>query len=289
MASNGCPVSFRGVRSFAIILLVGATLLEAAPRRIVAVGGATTETLFALGAGGEIVGVDSTSTFPPEATALPQVGYQRALSAEGIASLKPDLVVLPATAGPETAVEQLERLGIPVLRLQEGHSFEAATARILAIGSAVNRQSEAGALVAKMAGQIALIVPPGDPAPAALFVMSLGSGAPMAAGAGTAADAALRLAGARNLGNSFTGYKQLSREALVALSPEVVVTTSRTMQASNGNSPQWLPGLELTPAGKNSRVVVMDDLFLLGFGPRSGEAIRELARRLGESRLRAGS
>lgn len=271
-----------------ILILCAALALPAwadSPSRIVSIGGAATETVFAVGAGDRIVGVDTTSTFPEAASKLPQVGYQRMLSAEGIASLNPDLVILPASAGPPATVAQLEQLKIPLLRLEEGHSVEAAANRIRKIGEALGLVGAADQLAAELEKEAAALVPPPSPAPRVLFVMSAGGRAPMVAGTNTAADAAIRLSGGENVAADFEGYKQLSPEALVTLAPEVIVTTSRTV-ASSGGQP-LLPGLEMTPAGKSNRLVVMDDLFLLGFGPRTGEALCELARRLSDARVQA--
>jgi len=272
-----------------ILLLAAAWIPDAwcgATGRIVSVGGAATETLFALGLGGVVVGVDSSSVFPEEARALPQVGYQRALSVEGILSLKPDLVVLSAAAGPATAVGQLEAMGIPLLKLQEGFSVAAATERIRTLGKALERTDAAEKLCADIEREAAAVLPPRNPPPRVLFVLSAGAGAPLVAGQGTAADAVIRLSGGENVSGAFEGYKQISPETLVAMDPEIVVTTSRTMQGSGGG--ELLPGLSLTPAGKAGRIVVMDDLFLLGFGPRTGAALAELSRKLAACRMSAG-
>lgn len=262
--------------------------LAGVPGRIVSVGGAATETVFALGSGEAVVGVDTSSVFPETVRTLPQVGYQRALSAEGIASLKPDLVILAATAGPPAAIGQLEKLDIPLLRLQEGYSIEATVARVKQIGEALGRTAQAEEICRKVEADAAAIAPPRNPPPRVLFAMSAGGGAPMVAGTGTAADAVIRLSGGKNVGADFSGYKQLSPEALVTLDPEVVVTTSRTMQSAKPTSGELLPGLALTTAGKNARLIVMDDLYLLGFGPRAGEALAEFSRKLAEYRLSAG-
>lgn len=277
------------MRAIILWIALAATAWAGVPSRIVSIGGAATETVFAMGAGSRIVGVDTTSTFPVEAAKLPQVGYQRALSAEGIASLEPDLVILPASAGPPSTVDQLEQLNIPLLRLEEGHSVEAAAHRIRQIGEALGLASAADRLALEVERNAAAVVPPPSPAPRVLFVMSAGGRAPMVAGTNTAADAAIRLAGGQNVVTDFDGYKQLTPEALVTLAPEVILTTSRTV-AANGNAKQaadLLPGLEMTPAGKANRLVVMDDMYLLGFGPRVGEALGELARRLADARVQA--
>jgi len=274
------------VKWFLCLAALTTAALADVPGRIVSVGGAATETVFALGVGGAVVGVDTSSVFPKMAQTLPQVGYQRTLSAEGILSLKPDLVILAATAGPTAAIEQLEKMGVPLLRLQEGYSIGATTARIRQIGEALGRGTEAEELCKEVEREAAAVLPPQNPPPRVLFVMSAGSGAPMVAGSGTAADAVIELSGGKNVGSSFGGYKQLSPEALVTLDPEIIVTTSRTMQ---GHAPgELLQGLSLTTAGKTNRLVVMDDLYLLGFGPRTGAALAEFSRKLASCRMSAG-
>lgn len=265
------------------LLALATSAMAGSPLRIVSIGGAATETVFELGAGELVVGVDTSSIFPAEANRLPQVGYQRALTAEGVASLKPDLVILASTAGPSGAIEQLLRLGIPVLRLQGGYSIAATAARVRQVGQALGREKEAEEICRKIDSDAAAIQPSAGSAPRVLFVMSAGSGTAMAAGEGTAADAVIRLVGAKNVGGKFSGYKQLSPEALVALDPEVVATTSRTLQAAGSSLEALLPGLALTSAGKLGRLIVMDDLYLLGFGPRAGKALAEFSRAIDAS------
>jgi len=274
------------MKALVCTLLFVSPLSAQPPERIVSVGGAATETVFALGAGKSLVGVDTSSVFPENH--LPQVGYQRTLSAEGILSLHPDLVILSATAGPPQAIEQLEKTGVPMLRLPDGYTLEAAAARINKIGEAIGKIEVARELCRKMEKDSAAILPPQPPPPKVLFVMSAGGGAPMAAGTGTAADAVIRLSGGRNVGSEFEGYKQLSPETLVTLDPEIVVTTSRTVKEKDLSSAEWLPGLAATPAGRNSRIIIMDDLYLLGFGPRTGEALAEFSKKLAACRLNAG-
>ncbi len=268
-------------------LLLCAAVGQGSPERIVSIGGAATETVFALGAGGRIVGVDTSSEFPEQAKTLPQVGYQRALSAEGVASLSPDLVVLSATAGPPTALRRMEELGLPLLRLGEGNSIEAGAARIRQIGEALGMESEAEQLAARLAKEAEAIVPAPDPLPRTLFLMSAGGGIPMAAGRGTAADAVLGLAGGKNVARGFEGYKQLSPEAIVQLDPEIIVTTSRTIRNAGKAASELLPGLGVTSEGRAVRLIVMDDLYLLGFGPRTGCALAELSRQLAAGRASA--
>ena len=94
------------------------------PARVVSVGGAITETLYALGAEHLLVGADTTSLYPAAATRLPSVGYARALSAEGVLSLRPTLLLAGAEAGPPAVMRQLAAARVNLLQLDADHRFE---------------------------------------------------------------------------------------------------------------------------------------------------------------------
>ncbi len=95
----------------------------------------------------------------------------------------------------------------------------------------------------------------------------------MVAGRTTAANSMIALSGGKNVITAYKGYKPLTPEAVVALAPEVLLLTTQTLQQMGGKkSLSKIPGLALTPALKNDRIIVMDSLFLLGFGPRTVEA-----------------
>ncbi len=248
------------------------------PQSIVSVGGGVTETIFALGAEKALVAVDTSSVYPEAATKLPQCGYQRTLSAEGVASLKPDLIFLAGAAGPPSAIAQLEKLGIPNVRLNEAHTLEAAKENILKIGATLEREEKAKELVAQIDEKIAALPKPTS-RPKVLFILSAGGGRTLVSGKGTAADAMIELAGGENVAAEFTSFKPVSSEALVAMAPEVILTTSRTVgEFRDGGIEKALPGIALTPAGKANRIIVMEDLYLMGFGPRVGDALVDLSR-----------
>jgi iron complex transport system substrate-binding protein len=111
----------------------------------------------------------------------------------------------------------------------------------------------------------------------ALFVLSLQNGRALVGGRGTAADAILALAGARNVGATLEGYKPMGDEAIIAAAPEVVVMM-RHSSAHNAPAEELfaLPAFSQTPAAKEKRLVRMDGLYLLGFGPRAPLAARDL-------------
>ncbi|MDD9946301.1 MAG: hemin ABC transporter substrate-binding protein [Myxococcales bacterium] len=250
--------------------------------RVIAVGGGVTEIVYALGAADHLVGVDTSSVYPEAATHLPQVGYQRRLSAEGVLALTPTLVVASTDAGPAPAVAQIVSAGVPVLQATADHTIDGAKRRIRTLAQALGRTPAGERLVEALDEELATAVSgrPQD-APEVLFIYARGHGTVNVAGRDTAADEMIRLAGAHNAVTAYDGYKPLTSEAAVAAAPDVILLPSRGVESLGGAaSVLELPGLSLTPAGKARRVVQMDDLMLLGFGPRTGRAVSELIRLL---------
>jgi iron complex transport system substrate-binding protein len=272
----------------AVLLSIAAGLAarpaRAAARRVLVLGGDLVEIAFALGAGERLVGADDTALWPPEAAALPKVGYLRRLSAEGVLSLSPDLVLANPAAGPEAALAQLRAAGVPIVMGPEGDGFAAVAPKIAFMGRELGRPVEAAALSERIERDMAALqarLAAATGRPSVLFLMSVGRGAPIASGTGTAADAMIRLAAGRNAVSAFAGYKPLSTEAAVGLAPEVVLMPDHATESAGGaEAALALAGLTDTPAGRAGRVVSMDALALLGFGPRTPAAVAELARAL---------
>lgn len=269
-------------------LLVAAVLLAATPaaaaERIVAVGGAVTEIVYALGMGDRLVAVDSTSTWPAEADALPDVGYMRQLSAEPIVAMAPDLVLALDSSGPAATLDQLRAAGITLALVPDRPTAEGTLDRIRSVGAILGREAEAGALAGRVDAELkaAMEAGPADGTkPSVLFVMNAGRGAPMGAGEGTAAEGIIALAGGRNAITGYRGYKPLAPEAVVAAAPDVILAMRETVDAAGGAKALLeLPELRQTPAARAGRLVAMDGLLLLGFGPRTPQAVRTLATEL---------
>jgi iron complex transport system substrate-binding protein len=253
--------------------------------RVVAIGGALTEIVYRLHAEALLVGADTTSLHPPAALALPRVGYARTLSAEGVLSLRPNLVLASADAGPPAVLAQLRAAGVRLVRTDAEHSFEGLVRNVRIVAEALGR-GEAGARLASAlerewhAVQARLRAP--APRPRAMFVLAHAAASVQVSGAGTAAHAMLELAGATNGLTGFNGYRPLTAEAAIGAAPDVIVTTSQGIDAL-GSVDALLsrPGLALTPAGRARRVAAFEALYLLGFGPRLPQAVEELGRRLG--------
>ncbi len=253
-------------------------------RRLVTVGGAVTETVFALGAGDEVVGADTSSLYPEAATKLPQVGYQRTLSAEGVIALRPSHVLLSPDAGPPPAIEQLRSAGLSVQVIAGGSSPEGARERIravaLALGPPASPQPLLDALdkgLARVSERVAAL----RSKPRVLAIYARGPNLVLVSGAHTPADAMLQLVGAQNAASGIEGSKALTSEAAVAAAPEVILVPAHALESLGGiDGLLAQPGLAATPAGNARRIVAMDDLFLLGFGPRTADAALALLDQL---------
>lgn len=271
-------------------LALGVAAAAAPPRlarasaqpRVVCVGGAITECVYALGMERMIVGADTTSLYPPVAQRLPRVGYSRALSAEGLLSLAPDLILASDEAGPPAVVAQVKGSGIRWVTLSAAHTPDAPADKLRAIGAAVGQPERAAARIRQYEAEwrrTAAWVAGLPAGPRTVFVLAHGGPTLNLAGRGTAADAMLMLAACGNA-LDFQGYKTISAEALSAAAPEVVVTTQQSVEGLGGLDALLLrPGLADTPAAKARRVVAFDGLFLLGFGPRLPQAVVQLAQR----------
>ena len=216
--------------------------------RVVAIGGATTEIVYALGEESRLVARDSTSTFPAAAEKLTDIGYMRALAAEGVLSVQPADGVLT---------------------------------KITAIGDALGVPDKAQALndqVQAAFDDVALQVDQSEGAPKrVLFVLSTQGGRIMASGTNTAADGIISLAGGVNAIDQFEGYRQLTAEAISVAAPDVVLMMDREGDHSSTAEALFaMPEMSTTPAAQAGALVKMDGLLLLGFGPRTPQAAQTL-------------
>lgn len=252
--------------------------------RIISVGGAITETIYALEAGENLVGTDTSSIFPEAATKLPQVGYQRQLSAEGVLSLKPSIVMVLPEAGPPPAIQQLESAGIKVLRINNESTVEGTKNKIRTIAEALNRKEKGEEIIKQLETDLAdaeKIAATKKTKPKVVFIYSRGAGSAQVGGTGTPAEAMIKMAGGINAITDFAEYKPLTPEALVAAAPEVILLPARALAALGGmDAVLNLPGVAQTPAGKNKKIVTIDDMLLLGFTPRLGQGVKELCEKI---------
>jgi iron complex transport system substrate-binding protein len=250
-----------------ILGLTFAPALAQEPQRVITLGGSVTEIAVALGAEPRLVARDSTSTYPASITALPDVGYIRALSPEGVLSLTPDLILAEGDAGPPEAVEVLRATGIAFDLMPNDPSPRGVIDKITAVAAALAGFYRGGLGAA------------GRPAAAVtkpkrvLFILSLQGGRVMAGGEQSSAEAIIRLAGGINAASGFQHYKPITDEAVIAAAPDLILMMDREGDLAIDNSDVLAhPALAETPAAKAGAILRMDGMLLLGFGPRTPEA-----------------
>jgi iron complex transport system substrate-binding protein len=254
--------------------------------RIVSLTGSATEVVDALGLFDNLAGVDQSAIYPPEAAELPQIGYQRALAAEGILALEPTLILGTAEAGPPEVIEQLRGSGVPTVILGFDESLDTPAAKIRAIAEVLGVPEEGERVAAETERQIAEALEGAEaagPGPRTAFVYYRGPETILLGGAGTVSETMIEAAGGVDAGaeSGVQGTVPLTPEALAAAAPEVLVFPSRGLEAAGGvEGALGLPGVAQTPAGQSGRIVAIDDQALLGLGPRTGAALAELVEGL---------
>ncbi len=252
--------------------------------RLVSIGGAVTEIVYALGEEKRLIARDSTSMYPQEAMALPDVGYMRALSPEGVLATNPSAILAIEGSGPPDAMAVLKSAAVPMVVVPDTYTRDGILAKIDAVGEALHVEDKAKALHDKVAADLddaiaAAAKHPENERKRVLFILSLQNGKVMASGSGTAADGIIHLAGLVNAAQGFPGYKALTDEAIIEAKPDAILMMER-----GGNHDATVkeitahPALGLTPAAQNKAVIRMDGLHLLGFGPRTASAVRDLTR-----------
>lgn len=258
----------------------------ASPRkRVVSIGGALTEILFMLEADNDLVGVDSTSIYPPRVIGFPNVGYARQLSAEGVLSLRPSHVLATEEAGPPAVLKQIAAAGARITLLPAKHQYAGLRQRVLGVGRVLERTDTAQIILEQLDStwdqvqkQIATQTNASfTRAVRVMFILAQSPAQLLVAGASTAAQAMLRYAGVTNAAKGFKGYKPLTPEAMIAAQPDCILVTEQGLLAAGGlEAILRLPGLDQTPAGRSQSVIAMDALRMLGFGPRMPEAVLAL-------------
>lgn len=254
------------------------------PARIVSIGGAITEILYALGLEDRLAGVDATSLYPQAALRdKPNVGYWRQLSAEGVLGLNPSLVLAMQGSGPKETIEVLDAAKVPLVMVPETFSEQGLLDKITLVGRVMDAGHRAECLSKAVAGDLAQLRDlRGKVAKPVrvMFVMSLLNGRALAAGKNSAANEIIRLAGAVNAIDGFEGYKPINDEAIIAAKPDVVLSIGRGKDSVEADAVFAHPAFALTPAAANKAFISMEGLYLLGFGPRTAAAARDLSLKL---------
>ncbi len=276
----------RQLLSLCTAAFLSATTLQAEEQRVIAIGSSITEIIYALGQQDRLVGRDRTSTYPADAMDLPDVGYRRALSPEGVLSVAPDLVLALEGSGPPDAISVLQEAGVEFVTIDEEFTRDGIVEKIRAVGAALGVETEAEKLAASAAQQLdqaqesASAAADADPLNV-LFILSAQDGEITVGGADTQADNIIRMAGGENAAAGVYGFKTMTSEALAVTAPDVILMMER--RGNHGTSDEDLftmPAIQLTPAGQNKALIRMPGAYLLGFGPRTADAILDLSSAL---------
>lgn len=265
---------------------------EAVPEgtRLIALFGDITEIVYALGAQEHLVARDTSSIYPPEAEALPNLGFAGSLNVEAILGFEPTLIIGTAMAGPPEVLEQLRQAGVEVLIIADLISLDAPQMKIRLVGEALGIPETAEALAVDTEKRMqAVIANAENDAPLrVMHVYIRRGGLQLVSGEGNHAQVIIEAAGGVDAAAEagIVGWQPLTPEALVAADPDVYLVMDRGLEVVGGvEGLLGIPGMAETRAGRGPYVISMADLYLLGFGPRMPEAVADLAEFLREIKL----
>jgi iron complex transport system substrate-binding protein len=255
----------------------GVSVEVASTDRIIPLDGDVAEIVFALGLGDRVVATDLSATYPPEADALPQVGYQRALNAEPILEFDPTLVIGTDLAGPPEVIEELERVGVPVAIVPSPDDATGPATKIRAIAELLGVADQGEELAASVEGEIAAVSPlrPGSseaPLRAAMLYLR-GESTQLIFGRGTTIDWLIEATGSVNVANEIgiVDTADITAEALITAEPDVLLVTTDGLESVGGiDGLLAMPSVAGTPAATHRAVLAYDAQLMLGNGPRTG-------------------
>ena len=277
-------LSTRLISLCAGLMISHASLAGELPQRWVSAGGALSEWVSALGAESKLVGVDTTSQHPESLKSLPSIGYQRQLSAEGVLSLKPDVLIGTEEMGPAAVLQQIRGAGVPVEMFSAQADLASLEGTLTHLGRLLGDEKQAAQVFKDYQQQLeqhqqqVKAAQAHHKAPGVLLLLGHAGGKPLIAGKDTAADWLLTQAGGHNLA-THSGYKPFSVEALAGLNPEVLVFADRSLtgEAARKALMKENPVLASIRAAKNGRVYELDPTLLVGgLGPRLPASLKQL-------------
>ena len=263
------------------ILFLLAALAVHGQQRIVTAGSASSEIVCALGFCDNIVATDQTSVYPEILQTLPVIGYRSGISAEGILSRNPDLIILEKEYVKEELISQLRSTGIKLLITEQKRNFEGTETKIQAIAAALDKEEEGRLLTEKIAGELAILrkkVSAGSYQyqPKVLCVYARGQGNMQVAGRNSAFTLT-ELAGTRNAVPEIEGYKPLNAESLILANPDYILFFESGLESIGGlEEALKISGVSQTTAGKRKQIIAMDGVLLTSWGPGVAQAASEL-------------
>lgn len=271
-------------RPLASALFVAALLIvpQAFAQRIVSLAGEITEIIYALGAEDLLVAVDATSNYPAAANELPNVGYYGRLSAEALLAFEPTLIIANNQAAPVEVLDQLAATGVQVVHIGSDLSLNTPVDNIRLIAELVGAPEQGEVLANELTAKLEAASARGaelNPAPRVLFLYLGAASMQFAGGDNTASNVMIEAAGGIDVGKEigFVGNVPFTPEAIAAAAPDVIIVTDRGIAVMGStDAVLQIPGVAESPAAANGNVIVFEDLYFLGLGLRSGDALTEL-------------
>ncbi len=260
----------------------GAVITVESIERIIPLDGDIAEVVFALGLGDKVVATDLSATYPPEADALPEIGYQRVLSAEAVAAFNPTVLLATDIAGPPEALEDMRRLGFPIVVIPNEVTPEGAGRKISAVANALGVPSRGETLAREVDQGIAeaSVVPNADQKQLKVLALYLrGTSTQLVLGESSNTHWLIEAAGGVDVSVSMgiTDPVPVSAEAILAAAPDVVLLPEAGLFSVNGvDGLLEIGGIGQTPAGLAGNVLAYDDQLLLGNGPRTAAMLTQL-------------
>ncbi len=253
--------------------------------RIVSLNGDLTEIIFELGLGANVVAVDVTTTWPPEANVLKDgggvVGFGQRLAPEPVLAFEPTLVIGDTQIAPPEVIDQIRATGVPVVILEYQTTFEGVETKISQVAEILGVPDEGDKLIARVKGEIedaTTLAARAETSPNVAFIYVRGPQVIFLFGGGMPTSAMIEGANAVDVAKQtgIFGPAPLTPEAMVAAAPDVIVLPEAGFGALGGaEALLQIPGIAETPAGQAQNFLVYDEAYFFNFGPRVGLALME--------------
>ena len=262
-----------------LIVFFGSIAFANTPARIVSLAPSVTETLFALGAGDEVVGVSQYCDYPPAARSRARVGTFLTPDLEAIVALRPTLVIGLGLSSDQRELRAIAEMSSPVMTVRDD-SLDEIEDNITQIGGRIGRTSEAQTLLARIRSQVDAVRDRVAKAPRVRVLMLVGHRPLVAVGRGTYLDQLLRLAGGDNIADAGSAqqWPQLSIEYIVAMRPEVILDGEMGSDAASPSN--FWNRFPTIPAVRNHRVYGYPEDPIDHPGPRVGISLEMIAARI---------
>lgn len=246
--------------------------------RVVVLANGVAEIIDSLGGHRLLKGRDISST-ENSLTDIPIVTSGHQIISEKVIALKPDVVIIDASSGPKAAIDQIKSAGIRVVSTPESWTLRDIAPKISAVAAVIGADEAGKNLITSIEKSLASSRISTSARVAFLYLRGTSS-IYLIGGPGSGADSLIAAIGATDVGAETLphAFNTLTAEALVAAKPDVILVMRKGLESVGGVSGLVkLPGIAQTPAGKNSRVIDVDDSLLLSFGPRTPSLLKKLS------------